>query len=69
MVKSEQPVTIKQYANRRLYNPGMGTDVTIADLADMVEEDEDVVVYEAKTGADFTRLILKQIIVERAHHG
>ena len=69
MVKSEQPVTIKQYANRRLYNPGIGAYVTVADLADMVGDDEDFVVYEAKTGEDITRLILKQIIVERAHHG
>ena len=34
----------------------------------MVEDDEDFVVYEAKTGEDITRSILKQII-QRASHG
>jgi polyhydroxyalkanoate synthesis regulator protein len=69
MVKSEQPVTIKQYGGQRLYHPGKAAYVTLVDLADMLEDDEDFVVYEAATGEDITRSILKQIIVERAYHG
>jgi polyhydroxyalkanoate synthesis repressor PhaR len=69
MAKSLEPVTIKQYGHRRLYHPGIGSYVTLEDLACMVEDDEDFVVYEAKTGEDITRLILKQIILERAEHG
>ena len=64
-----EPVTIKRYANRRLYRPAAGRYVTLEDLAVMVEDDEDFVVYDAKTGADVTPSILKQIIFERAHHG
>jgi polyhydroxyalkanoate synthesis repressor PhaR len=69
MTKSEAPVTIKQYAGQRLYRPGEGTYVTLGDLAAMVEDEEDFVVYDAKTGTDITSSVLKQIIVERAHHG
>ena len=38
MAKSEQPTTIKKYANRRLYNTGTSTYVTLEDLAAMVKE-------------------------------
>jgi polyhydroxyalkanoate synthesis repressor PhaR len=69
MTKSEAPVTIKRYAERRLYRPGTGTYVTLGDLAAMVEDEEDFVVYDAKTGSDITGSVLRQIIVERAHHG
>jgi polyhydroxyalkanoate synthesis repressor PhaR len=64
-----EPVTIKQYPNRRLYRPAAGRYVTLEDLAFMVEDEEDFVVYEAKTGEDVTPSILKQIIFERAKHG
>jgi polyhydroxyalkanoate synthesis repressor PhaR len=62
-------VTIKQYADRRLYQPDAGSYVSLGDLAAMVEDDKDFVVYDAKTGTDITSLLLKQIILERAHHG
>jgi polyhydroxyalkanoate synthesis repressor PhaR len=64
-----EPVTIKKYPNWRLYRPAAGRYVTLEDLAFMVEDDEDFVVYDAKTGADVTPSILKQIIFERAQHG
>ena len=64
-----EPVTIKKYANRRLYNTGTSTYVTLEDLAAMVKAGEDFVVYDAKTGEDITHFVLKQIIVERARHG
>jgi len=69
MAKPGEPVTIEQYANRRLYNPGAGGYVTLEDLARMVEDEEDFVVCEARTGEDITRSILKRIILERANHG
>jgi len=47
--KTEEPVTIKKYANRRLYNTGTST----------------YVVYDAKTGEDITRSVLTQIIFEQ----
>src|ERR687888_2361160 len=65
MTKSDEPVTIKKYANRRLYNTGTSTYVTLEDLAAMVKSGEDFVVYDAKTGEDITRSVLAQIIFEQ----
>jgi polyhydroxyalkanoate synthesis repressor PhaR len=65
MAKSEGPVTIKKYANRRLYNTGTSTYVTLEDLASLVKSGEDFVVYDAKTGEDITRSVLAQIIFEQ----
>ena len=65
MAKSEHPTTIKKYANRRLYNTGTSTYVTLEDLAAMVKAGEDFVVYDAKTGEDITRSVLAQIIFEQ----
>jgi polyhydroxyalkanoate synthesis repressor PhaR len=65
MAKSEEPITIKKYANRRLYNTGTSTYVTLEDLAVMVKAGEDFVVYDAKTGEDITRSVLAQIIFEQ----
>ena len=65
MAKSAEPVTIKKYANRRLYNTGTSTYVTLEDLAGMVKGGEDFVVYDAKTNDDITRSVLAQIIFEQ----
>jgi PHB/PHA accumulation regulator DNA-binding domain len=69
IIMSAEPVVIKQYAGRRLYSPAAGSYLTIDDLGAMVEDEEEFVVYDAKTGEDITHFVLKQIIVERAHHG
>jgi polyhydroxyalkanoate synthesis repressor PhaR len=63
--KSDGPVTIKKYANRRLYNTGTSTYVTLEDLATMVKSGEDFAVFDAKTGEDITRSVLVQIISEQ----
>src|SRR5574337_1045078 len=65
MAEDKEPVTIKKYANRRLYNTGTSTYVTLEDLAAMVKSGEDFVVYDAKTGEDITRTVLAQIIFEQ----
>lgn len=65
MNKPDDPVTIKKYANRRLYNTGTSSYVTLEDLAAMVKEGEDFVVYDAKTNEDITRSVLAQIIFEQ----
>lgn len=69
MSKEREPVTIKKYANRRLYNTGSSTYVTLEDLAAMVKTGEDFVVYDAKSGEDITRSVLTQIIVEQEAKG
>ena len=58
------PVTIKKYANRRLYNTATSKYVTLDHLAQMVKEGVEFVVYDAKSGDDITRSVLTQIIVE-----
>lgn len=67
--KSDQPTVIKKYANRRLYNTGTSTYVTLEDLAAMVKTEEDFVVYDAKSGEDITRSVLTQIIFEQEGKG
>jgi polyhydroxyalkanoate synthesis repressor PhaR len=69
IVMPAEPVVIKRYANRRLYNPAAGSYVSIDDLGAVVEDEEDFVVYDVNTGDDITHVVLKQIIVERARHG
>lgn len=61
----KEPVVIKKYANRRLYNTETSTYVTLDDLAAMVKGDRDFVVYDAKSGDDLTHSVLTQIIVEQ----
>src|SRR5580704_11153007 len=57
-------VTIKKYANRRLYNTATSSYVTLDDLSKMVKEGVEFNVYDAKTSEDITRNVLTQIIVE-----
>jgi polyhydroxyalkanoate synthesis repressor PhaR len=64
MAAKSDPVTIKKYANRRLYNTGTSSYVTLDDLAEMVKKKEDFVVQDAKTGEDITHAVLTQIIFE-----
>src|SRR5580698_7825129 len=59
-----QPVVVKKYANRRLYNTESSSYITLDNLADMVRQGRDFVVYDAKTGEDITRSVLTQIIIE-----
>ncbi|PVE26118.1 polyhydroxyalkanoate synthesis repressor PhaR [Microvirga sp. KLBC 81] len=65
MATEKQPTVIKKYANRRLYHTGTSTYVTLEDLAGMVRQGEDFVVYDAKSGEDITRSVLTQIIFEQ----
>lgn len=64
-----QPVIVKKYANRRLYNTESSSYITLDNLAEMVRKDRDFVVYDAKTGDDITRTVLTQIIVEEEGKG
>ena len=64
-----KPVVVKKYANRRLYNTATSSYVTLDDLATMIKQGGDFVVYDAKTGEDLTRSVLTQIIVEQEQKG
>jgi polyhydroxyalkanoate synthesis repressor PhaR len=67
--KDGAPVTIKKYANRRLYNTDTSSYVTLEYLCQMVKDGIDFVVYDAKSGDDITRSVLTQIIVEEEAKG
>ncbi len=69
MEQTKKPVTIKKYANRRLYNTETSTYVTLDDLAEMVRAERDFVVFDAKTGEDLTHSVLTQIILEQEGRG
>ncbi|SDU39193.1 polyhydroxyalkanoate synthesis repressor PhaR [Stappia sp. ES.058] len=69
MAKTSDPTIIKKYANRRLYNTGTSTYVTLEDLAVMVKDEEDFVVFDAKSGDEITRSVLTQIIFEQENKG
>ncbi len=66
---TQAPITIKKYANRRLYNTATSSYVTLDHLSQMVKDGGDFVVYDAKTGEDITRSVLTQIIVEEEAKG
>lgn len=64
-----EPIIIKKYANRRLYNTAKSSYVTLDHLAQMVREGQDFLVNDAKTGEDITRAVLAQIIFEEEAKG
>jgi polyhydroxyalkanoate synthesis repressor PhaR len=69
MTKSADKVTIKKYANRRLYDTESSTYITLDRLAQMVREGREFEVVDAKSGDDITRQVLTQIIVDEEARG
>jgi polyhydroxyalkanoate synthesis repressor PhaR len=63
------PVIIKKYANRRLYDTESSAYITLERLAQMVREKRNFKVVDAKSGEDITRSVLAQIIMEEESHG
>jgi antitoxin VapB len=63
------PITIKRYAQRRLYNTATSSYVTLENLAQMVKDGGEFAVYDAATGEDLTRSVLTKIIVEEGSGG
>jgi polyhydroxyalkanoate synthesis repressor PhaR len=69
MAKSAEKVTIKKYANRRLYDTESSSYITLDRLAAMIREGRDFDVVDAKTGEDITHQVLTQIIVDEESRG
>ena len=69
MAKSSGKVTIKKYANRRLYDTESSAYITLDRLAEMVREGREFEVVDAKSGEDITRQVLTQIIVDEEARG
>ncbi|MGE3713959.1 MAG: polyhydroxyalkanoate synthesis repressor PhaR [Alphaproteobacteria bacterium] len=67
--KDNEPVVIKKYANRRLYDTETSAYITLEDLCQRVKEGREFTVVDAKTGQDLTRQILTQIIFEQETKG
>lgn len=67
--RPDKPTVVKKYANRRLYDTGRSSYVTLDDLCEMIKKGHDFVVYDAKSGEDLTRSVMTQIIVEQEGKG
>lgn len=66
---SHDPVVVKKYANRRLYNTETSSYITLDHLAIMTREGRDFQVFDARTGEDITRSVLTQIVMEEEATG
>src|SRR5579864_4615802 len=62
-------IIIKKYANRRLYNTGTSSYITLEQLCEMVKEGVEFEVRDARTDEDITRQVLAQIIFEEENKG
>ena len=67
--KANSPRLIKKYPNRRLYDTRTSAYITLADVKQLVLENEEFQVIDAKTSDDLTRSILLQIILEEESGG
>ncbi len=65
----QQPVVIKKYANRRLYNTETSSYITLDHLATMTRQGRDFQVFDARSGEDITRSVLTQIVMEEESTG
>jgi len=66
---NSQPVVIKKYANRRLYNTETSSYITLDHLAMMTRDGRDFQVFDARSGDDITRSVLTQIVMEEEATG
>ncbi len=64
-----EPVVIKKYANRRLYNTETSSYITLDLLSQMTRDGREFVVVDAKSGEDITHNVLTQIIMEEEQRG
>lgn len=64
-----EPLLIKRYASRRLYNTETSDYVTLEDIAGFIRDGRDVKIVDLKSGDDLTRQFLLQIIAEHESKG
>ncbi len=67
--QNQEPVVIKKYANRRLYDTETSAYITLEDLCQRVKDGKEFTVVDAKSGQDITRQVLTQIIFEQETKG
>ena len=63
-----EPILIKRYDNRKLYDTSRSTYVTLEEIASLIREGNEVKVVDAKTNEDLTRSTLALIILEEERH-
>src|SRR5260370_18022976 len=64
MMEPVNPVVIKKYGNRRLYNTATSAYENLESLASMAKRGDNFIVYDARSGDDITRSILRHIASE-----
>lgn len=69
MATTSQPLLIKRYASRRLYNTETSDYVTLEDIATLIRDGREVQIVDLKSGDDLTRQYLLQIIAEHESRG
>lgn len=62
---SLEPVLLKKYGNRRLYDTRASRYVTLEEVEEMLQRGTDIQVIDAKTHDDLTKEILVQIILDK----
>lgn len=68
-MSKDNKIIIKKYPNRRLYDTSISEYITIDSIAEMIKKDVDLVILDAKTGDDLTRITLTQIILDQEMKG
>ena len=58
MIPTRDPITVKLYGNRRLYQPARGRYVTRDEVIALASAGIAVIVRDAETGADLTDFVL-----------
>ncbi|KNG95331.1 polyhydroxyalkanoate synthesis repressor PhaR [Pseudaestuariivita atlantica] len=69
MAATGDPLLIKRYASRRLYNTETSDYVTLEDIAGFIRDGREVQIVDLKSGDDLTRQYLLQIIAEHESRG
>ena len=69
MAETSEPLLIKRYASRRLYNTETSDYVTLDDIARFIREGREVQIVDLKSGDDLTRQYLLQIIADHESQG
>ena len=69
MAEKPEPLLIKRYASRRLYNTETSDYVTLEDIAGFIRDGREVQIVDLKSGDDLTRQYLLQIIAEHESKG
>lgn len=64
MMQPVNPVVIKKYGNRRLYNTATSAYENLESLASIAKRGENFVVYDARPGNDITQFVLRHIVSE-----